>query len=231
MPVELGAKPLLLLVRLSSASFDPLDSASVFLVPSDVVDVCLDAAGVFGWSVEAPNLGRSADDVGVEGTLLSVFLAPASAEAELADASCPLFCFFILAISSSSLTWRDVVTRGTRADGLDSGCEIVVVGKLSVVGGVGFLRRPFSISCMRLMTRGESASRVMPLSGPLAASSVSSTLWRSFLLAAATSGPLSFWWKRTERPDGSLSESPESWWRMNRERKRVRRPLSAGESS
>ena len=198
------------------------DSVSAFFDAS-VVDVCREGV------LLSPNLGRS-PDVGVDGTLLAVAVVVVSVFP--AAASSPLFCFLILAISSSSLTWRDAL-GGALADGLVSDWCVGAAGvKLSVDGGVGFFIRPFrSTSWRRLMTLGESANRVIPLSGPLAASSVSSTLWRSFLPAATPSATVSVWLKRTERPVGSLSESPESWWRMKRERKRVRRPLSAGESS
>lgn len=58
--------------------------------------------------------------------------------------------------------------------------------------------------------------RVMPLRGPLVASSVSRTRTRS-LRAAGELASLSL--KRTDRPDGSLSEST-SLFRMNLERNR-----------
>ncbi len=102
------------------------DSAGVFCEASEpVVEVCLEAAGVLlpccsdelllCW---LENLGRSPAPVGVDG-VASVFRALSEEEA-----SCPLFCFLILAISSSSLTWRAAAVGrgGMRLDGLDSDC-------------------------------------------------------------------------------------------------------------
>lgn len=103
------------------------DSAGVFCEASEpVVEVCLEAAEVLlpccccccsdelllCW---LENLGRSPAPVGVDG-VASVFRALSE------EASCPLFCFLILAISSSSLTWRAAAVGrgGMRLDGLDS---------------------------------------------------------------------------------------------------------------
>jgi hypothetical protein len=105
------------------------DSAGVFCEASEpVVEVCLEAGEVLlpccccsdelllCW---LENLGRSPAPVGVDG-VASVFRALSEEE----EASCPLFCFLILAISSSSLTWRAAAVGrgGMRLDGLDSDC-------------------------------------------------------------------------------------------------------------
>lgn len=100
------------------------------------------------------------------------------------------------------------------------------MGSASGDGRWSFFLSLRSISCSRLMTRGESVRRVMPLRGPRVASSVSSTRARSFLLlsAAAECAAESLddceSWNRTDLLDGSLSESPESKCRMKRDRKR-----------
>ena len=84
------------------------------------------------------------------------------------------------------------------------------------------------------MTRGESMNRVMPLSGPRVASSVSMTRLRSLTLGAPADGlddSLPWSWKRTDLPVGSLSESPDSKLRMKRDRKRELRRESVDVTS
>ena len=137
-----------------------LESFSVLflVVGSEEVDVCRDAVGFESFELLLEKRGRSPAEVGVEGTLLSDFLllaevtsadaAPEPVDAAVA-ASWLLFCFLILAISSSSLTWRPVTrplpVGGRGWDGLGNCPAVVdVTFKLSVVGGVGFLLRPFN---------------------------------------------------------------------------------------
>lgn len=130
---------------------------------------------------------------------------------ELVEA--PLFCRLILAISSSSESCLAVVTLGFT----DTGAGF---GNVGVTTGDAFFVLPFSVSCRRFITRGESIRRKIPLNGPLATSSVLETLF----------GFSSFSLKRTCLD--SLSESLSSWWlRANLDRKRPFVDLLDGSSS
>ena len=91
-------------------------------------------------------------------------------------------------------------TGGATATG---GAETTATGAGG--GAIAFFLALPSISWIRFKTRGESKRRVIPLSGPRVASSVSSTRWRSFFCGACDAPDaevsLVVWsLKRTERP-------------------------------